>query len=105
MKVWEIIRIIEESPIKAIDGDDITTIFETPDGHRFSVFFDCGDPDYVNWIKPNDADRIDLFSVLSQQRNRATEALAYLASNLIHLPHVDKRLQDAQFWFLEGHNY
>lgn len=97
MKVWEIIRVIEESPVKAIDGDSIEITFETPEGFQYHVFFDCGEPDYLNWIQQPGEERIDFWPSPTDdsERSRAVTALTYLAGNLIALPHVAERLKKA----------
>ena len=94
MKVWEIVRIIEESPVRVISDDGLDVVFQTPEGYRYEVFMDCGEPDYLNWFQPATGERIEFWSK-SSESNRAVSALAYLAGNLLHLPHVDERLKVA----------
>ena len=95
MKVWEIVRVIEESPVRVLSSDlDLDIVFVTTNGYQYSVFFDCGEPDYVNWITDDNGERID-FWPKGGDNDRARSALAYLAGNLLHLPHVSERLKEA----------
>lgn len=93
MKVWEIIRVIEESPVRATlkSGSDIE--FTTPDGHRFEVFMDNDEPDYLNWFYAADGERIDFWP--DAELSRALTGLNFLASNLLAMPHVAERLKTA----------
>ena len=101
MKVWEIVRIIEESPVKVVSSDlDLDVEFQTPDGHRYEVFMDCGEPDYLTWFQPAGQERIEFWPE-NDDDNRAMTALGYLAGNLLHLPHVDERLKLALKEFTE----
>ena len=94
MKVWEIIRVIEESPVAVESSDGLNVVFRTPNGYLFSVFFDCDDPDYVNWIQPAGEDRIWFWpDGDTRDGHKHVHAAAYLAGNLIHLPHVAERLK------------
>lgn len=93
MKVWEIIRIIEEEPVKAVGGDGIDIIFETPHGHRYEVFFDCGEPDYLHWFEPKGESQINFWP--ENAEGRVADALRYLAGNLLAFPHVSERLKIA----------
>lgn len=95
MRVWEIVRVIEESPVKAISGDGINVVFQTPDGHAYDVFMDCGEPDYLHWIQIPGGDRVEFWRKDEDEATRATTALGYLAGNLLHLPHVSDRLKKA----------
>ena len=91
MKIWEIVRLIEESPVKAIsyhDSSDVT--FETPEGHTFDVFFDCGEPDYLHWLSVKGGERVNFWA-----EHHGHNSAAYLASNLIAMPHVSERLKQA----------
>lgn len=93
MKVWEIIRIIEEEPVRATLKCGSEIEFSTPAGHRYEVFFDCGEPDYLNWFQPAGQDRIDFWP--DAKVCRALSGLNYLAGNLVLLPHVEQRLKQA----------
>lgn len=91
MKVWEMIRAIEEAvAFKSVFYDGVSdVVFETPDGWQFEVFMDCGEPDYINWVQPPGGERIDMW-----KRGNDHEA-AFLAGNAIHFKDVSARLLDA----------
>lgn len=95
MRVWEIVRLIEDSAVRATESDGLNVTFETPEGHAFQVFFDCGEPDYINWLHPMGADPKDTIHFWIDGEGRGIEALRYIAGNLLHLPHVGERLKQA----------
>lgn len=99
MKVWEVVKVIEESPVKCVSSDGLDVVFQTPEGYRYEVFFDCGEPDYLHWFDEPDGTRIEFWAKsdgVDENRERARSAMAYIAGNLLHLPHVGDRLKIAE---------
>lgn len=100
MQIWEIVKVVEEQPVKVIHSDlDLDVDFETPDGWRYQVFFDCDEPDYLNWIESPDG---LVFKFWKSTDERETVALGYLAGNLLHMADVSERLKAALVTFKSG---
>ncbi|KKM06766.1 hypothetical protein LCGC14_1740730 [marine sediment metagenome] len=57
IRIWKMLKALEDladdpSQLANLVYDGVADwTFTTKDGWSFEVFFDCGDPDYLNWIR------------------------------------------------------
>ena len=92
MQLWPAVRALEEGlregAAVSVEPDDgfMDITFTTAAGWRFNIFFDCGCPDFVNWVESPAGERF-------VHRVDDDHALGYVLSQVILHPPLLARLK------------